>query len=84
MERKDDVTVRTLARISPVRFLLLAVGPAVLAGGQLLNSYVNGLSLPAAVAFAVLMVGFSVMYTRFRLAEVRLRTLERTARPAAD
>ena len=62
---------------APVETLLLSVGPLVLAAGQLLNGYVNGLPLRVTAPFAVALVAFAVVASRHHAAEHRLRRLER-------
>lgn len=65
-----------LFRAAPAKSILLAGGPLVLACGQLLNSYVNGLSPLVAIGFAAGMVAFAVVATRHHAAELRLEQLE--------
>ncbi|AXR76880.1 hypothetical protein [Natrarchaeobaculum sulfurireducens] len=65
-----------LFRVAPAKSFLLAVGPPALAAGQLLNSYVNGLSPAVATGFAVAMVAFAIVATSHHAAEVRLQQLE--------
>ncbi|THE65166.1 hypothetical protein D8Y22_08065 [Salinadaptatus halalkaliphilus] len=65
-----------LFRAAPAKSVLLAGGPLVLACGQLLNSYVNGLSPLVAIGFAAGMVAFAVVATRHHAAELRLEALE--------
>ena len=72
--RLDSVIEPLLA--APVKSSLLTLGPLALALGQLLNSYVNGFSPTVAVAFAIVMIGFSVVATGHHAAEYRLNRLE--------
>lgn len=76
-ERSDaeEVTLAVLFRSMPVQSGLFTVGPLVLALAQLANSAVTSLSVPYALAFAVMMLGFSMLSTRYHLAKFRLRTL---------
>lgn len=76
MERKADVTLRASFRRSPVQMGFFAVGPLVLAVAQLLNSLVTGLPLYVSVPFALLMLAYAVLYTRYHLAHLRLRSLD--------
>lgn len=73
---KDDVTLVSAVRRSPVQMGLFALGPVALACAQLLNSLVAGLSLWVSASFAALMVAYAVLYTRYHLAQLRLRDLE--------
>lgn len=77
MVETDTVTLRAMARATPVRSGLFTVCPVALAAVQLLNSYVNGLSPAVSVPFALVMVSFSVLLVGHSLAEFRLRELER-------
>lgn len=70
-------TYRELLRSAPLESALLSVGPLVVAVGQLLNSYFNGTSLSASVAFAVALFAFAVVATGHQAAIHRLRQLER-------
>lgn len=72
-----SVALRNLFRAAPAKSSLLSVAPLALAVAQLVNSYVNGLSPVAAVAFAVAMAGFAVVATGHSAAEHRVRRLER-------
>lgn len=72
----DDVSISTMFRCLPVRSCLFTVGPFVLAIAQLANSAFNGLSVTYAAAFAAVMLGFSVLITRYHLVKFRLRQLE--------
>lgn len=65
-----------LFRADPVICSLLLFGPLTLAVGQLLNSYVNGVSPIVSLAFAIVMVAFSIVATGHHAAERRRRRLE--------
>ncbi|OIB55905.1 hypothetical protein [Natrialba sp. SSL1] len=69
-----------LFRATPVTSSLLSVAPLALAVGQLGNSYVHGVSPIVSIAFAVGMVGFSVVAMGHHAAEYRLRQLESSVR----
>lgn len=84
MVRHQLATIRELFRAAPMKCALLSLGPVLLAVTQLINSYVNGLSPVAAVAFAVAMVAFAVVATGHHAAEHRVRRLEREFGYAAD
>ncbi|ELY71287.1 hypothetical protein [Natronobacterium gregoryi] len=68
----------------PVQSLLLTFSPVALAVGQLLNSYVNGVSPLVSVGFAVGMLLFAVVATGHHAAEYRLQQLEREFGPGCD
>ena len=70
-----------LFRAAPAKSTLLAVGPLVLAAGQLANGYVNGVSPVVSVAFAVAMVAFATVATDHHAAEHRRRRLEAEIEP---
>ncbi|RQG91297.1 hypothetical protein EA462_04735 [Natrarchaeobius halalkaliphilus] len=61
---------------APAKSALLGFGPIALALGQLLNSYLNGVSPAVAICFAAVMIGFAVIATGHHAAEVRLQSLE--------
>lgn len=65
-----------LFRAAPAKSTLLAIGPLVLAAGQLANGYVNDVSPVVSVAFAVAMVAFATVATDHHAAEHRRRRLE--------
>lgn len=65
-----------LFRATPASCSLLALGPIVLAIGQLLNSYLNGVSPTVSVGFALTMIAFAAIATGHHAAEYRLRELE--------
>ncbi|MFC4543373.1 hypothetical protein ACFO5R_15695 [Halosolutus amylolyticus] len=75
-------TLVELFRADPTTSSLLLFGPLSLAAGQLLNSYVNGVSPIVAIAFAVAMVAFAVVATGHHAAEHHRRTLESEFGPA--
>lgn len=77
MAVKEDVTLRDLFRAVPVRSTVLVVVPVLLAVVQLANSYVNELSPLVAGAFALVMVSYATVLTRYHLAQFRRRQLER-------
>ncbi len=72
----EEVTLAEMFRSLPVRSSLFSVGPFVLAIAQLANSAFNGLSVTYSGAFAVVMLGFAVLITRYHLVEFRLRKLQ--------
>ncbi|QSW99611.1 hypothetical protein [Haloterrigena alkaliphila] len=76
MSVRHSLSLVELFLAAPAKSTLLAVGPLALALGQLGNSYVNGVSPAASIAFAVVMVGFAVVATGHHAAEYRLRRLE--------
>lgn len=63
-------------RADPVGMGLVVFGPLLLAAVQLTNSLVNDLSLAVSVPFAVLLVAFSGVLTRYQLARYRRMELE--------
>lgn len=63
-------------RSDPATSSLLLGGPLIMACGQLLNSYLNGVSIAVSLVFAVVMVAFAIVATRHHAAEHRLRRLE--------
>ncbi|NGM67676.1 hypothetical protein G6M89_01400 [Natronolimnobius sp. AArcel1] len=76
MSTRHPISIAELFRATPATTCLLTVGPLVLAIGQVLNSYVNGVSPVVALCFAVGILGFAVVALRHHAAEYRLRTLE--------
>ncbi len=64
-----------MVRTHPVRTGLFTAGPVLFGLLQLFNSYMNGGSIPFAVAFCVVMAAFSVMVTRYHLITFRLTLL---------
>lgn len=77
----EEVTFASAFRESPVRMAVFTLGPVVLAVAQLLNSVFAELALWASICFAATMVSYAVLYSRYHLAELRLRTLESDAVP---
>lgn len=65
-----------LVLATPVQSSLLSFGPLALAVGQLVNSYVNGVSPLITLPFAAVMVAFAVVATGHHAAAYRLRRLE--------
>lgn len=85
MRAKDDVTPRSAFRRSPVRMSLYVCVPLLLAVLQLANSLLTDLPVWVAAAFAVLMVSYAVMFTRYHVAQLRLEELESgPLQPTAD
>ncbi|OVE85758.1 hypothetical protein [Natronolimnobius baerhuensis] len=76
MSTRQSVPISELFRATPATSCLLTIGPLVLAVGQLLNSYVNGVSPVVSLSFALGVLGFAVVALRHHAAEYRLRTLE--------
>lgn len=76
MRSKEDVTLATSLRHTPVRTGLVAVIPVVLAVVQLLNGLFTELPIVVGVAFATAMVTAAVVFTRHHLAQLRLEVLE--------
>lgn len=72
----EEVALLEMFRCLPVRSSLFTVGPFVLAIAQLANSAFNGLPLTYSGVFAAVMVGYSVLITRYHLTEFRLRKLQ--------
>ncbi|MWV40687.1 hypothetical protein [Natrialba sp. INN-245] len=78
MSTRETFSLAELFRVAPVKSSLLVFGPIGLAVGQVVNSYVNGVSPLVAIGFAAVMVAFAVVATGHHAAEVRLRRLEAT------
>lgn len=76
MAASDSLTLLELLRTRPVQSGLLVVVPLAVAGVQLLNSYVNDLSLFVSVPFSVGLLAFSALALDHHLAQLRLRRLE--------
>lgn len=76
MPARRSLSLVELFRATPATSSLLALGPLVLALGQLGNSYANGVSPAISIGFAAGMVAFAVVATRHHAAEHRLRRLE--------
>lgn len=81
MSTRNRPSFAELFLATPVTSTLLAVGPLVLALGQLANSYVNGFPPLIAVGFALAMIAFAVVATSHHAAEHRLRRLEASVAP---
>lgn len=80
---QDDGTLVGSVRRSPVRMALFAVLPLVLAAAQVLNAALTAMDPLVGLGFAAAMVCYAVVYTRYHLAEDRLRVLEATTSPTA-
>ncbi|WP_049921320.1 hypothetical protein [Halopiger djelfimassiliensis] len=65
-----------LFRAAPAKSSLLSLAPLGLALGQLVNSYVNGVSFLVSIGFAAVMIGFAVVAMGHHAAEHRLYRLE--------
>ncbi|RKD97949.1 hypothetical protein [Halopiger aswanensis] len=76
MSVREPLPIVELFRATPATSCLLTLGPAALALGQLLNSYVNGVSPLVAIGFTAVMLGFAAVAIRHHAAEYRLRRLE--------
>ena len=76
MRSKDQVTLATSLRQTPVRTGLVAVVAVVLGVVQLLNGLFTDLSIVVGVAFATTMITAAVVLTRHHLAQLRLEVLE--------
>ncbi|GAB3669047.1 hypothetical protein [Halopiger thermotolerans] len=76
MSVRDSPPLVELFRATPVTSCLLTLAPVALALGQLLNSYVNGVSPLVAIGFTAVMLGFGVVALRHHAAEYRLKRLE--------
>lgn len=72
----EEVTLGEMFRSLPVQSSLFSIGPVVLAIAQLANSAFNGLSVTYSGAFAVVMIGFAVLITRYHLVKFRLHKLQ--------
>lgn len=85
MSTTDDVTLRSAFRRSPVRMGVFAAGPLLLAVAQLLNSLFAGLPTYVSFGFAVTMVCYAALFSRYHVALLRLQSLEGlTAAPASS
>ena len=67
-----------MAREHPVRTGLFSLGVPLFALLQLINGLVYDGSLPFIAGFGLLMVAYSVQFTRYHLAAYRRRELDRT------
>ncbi|SFC45634.1 hypothetical protein SAMN05444422_108227 [Halobiforma haloterrestris] len=84
MSVRQPLRLIELFRAAPAKSALLTLGPAALAVGQLLNSYVNGVSPVVSLGFAAVMLTFAAVATGHHAAEHRLRELEREVVSDAD
>lgn len=64
-------------RASPVETAVILGVPLLVAGGQLVNSLVTGLSFSISIPFAIVVVGYTGMLTQYSVARFRRRELER-------
>ena len=76
MSVRESLPFLELFRATPATSCLLTLGPLALALGQLLNSYLNGVSPFVSIGFAVVMLGFAAVAMGHHAAEYRLRRLE--------
>ncbi|QLG48997.1 hypothetical protein [Natrinema halophilum] len=76
MSGRHQLSLVELFRAAPAKSSLLSLAPLALALGQLCNSFVNGVSPPVAIGFAVSMMAFAVIAMRHHAAEHRIRLLE--------
>ncbi|WP_227356881.1 hypothetical protein [Haladaptatus salinisoli] len=76
----DEATVsfRELCRELPAQTALFSFGPVALGAAQLWNGYSHETALTFHALFALVMVGFAVLVTRYHLAAFRLKKLERS------
>ncbi|EFW92958.1 hypothetical protein ZOD2009_06364 [Haladaptatus paucihalophilus DX253] len=77
MTNEVSVTFRELFEELPVQTGLFSFGPVLLGIAQLWNGYSHQTALSFHALFAVVMVGFAVLVTRYHLASFRLEKLER-------
>ena len=77
MTEKASVTFRDLCRELPVQTGMFSFGPILLGLAQLWNGYSHQTALSFNALFAVVMVGFAVLITRYHLASLQLDKLER-------
>ncbi|WP_247731472.1 hypothetical protein [Halovivax limisalsi] len=78
METDTSLTPVDMFRARPFEHALYTIVPLVLSIAQLGNSFVNGLSPLVSVPFAIVLLGFSVVLTRYNFARFRRRALERS------
>ncbi len=78
MTDKATVSFRELCRELPVQTGLFSFGPVALGVAQLWNGYSHETELAFHALFALVMVGFAVLVTRYHLAAFRLKKLERS------
>lgn len=69
----DRLTHSDMLRTAPLQSAMFTVVPMALGGLQLANSLVNGLSLAISVPFALGMLAFAAVLTRYRFARFRRR-----------
>ncbi|EMA36799.1 hypothetical protein [Halobiforma nitratireducens] len=84
MSVRQPLSIAELFRATPATSALLTLGPLALALGQLLNSYVNDVSVFVSLSFAAVMLAFAAVATGHHAAEYRLRELERGVRLDSD
>jgi len=77
MTDEAPVTFRELFSELPVQTGLFSFGPVLLGFAQLWNGYSHQTALSFHAMFAVVMVGFAVLVTRYHLVSFRLDKLER-------
>ncbi|MCO8246318.1 MULTISPECIES: hypothetical protein [unclassified Haladaptatus] len=77
MTEKAPVTFRELCQELPVQTGLFSFGPILLGIAQLWNGFAHQTALSFNAMFAVVMVGFAVLITRYHLASFQLDKLER-------
>lgn len=75
MRASDEVTFLTLFRHSPLRTLAISVFPVVFAAVQLANALFTDLSILVGGFIAAALLGIAVLFTRHRLARMRLAAL---------
>lgn len=69
----DRLTLSDMFRTVPVRSAMFTALPVTLGGAQLANSLVNGLPFTVSVPFALGMLAFAALVTRYRFARFRRR-----------
>lgn len=75
METRGEGSFLGMTREFPVRTALFTFAPPAIGALQLVNGYVNGLSLAAAGVFSGVLVAYAVVVTRYHLAAYRLSGL---------
>lgn len=70
-----ESTFLRMCREFPVRTALFSFGPIALALFQLANGYLHGVPVLYVSGFAVLLVAFAVLVTRYHLVRFRLSQL---------
>ncbi|WP_435157148.1 hypothetical protein [Haladaptatus sp. DFWS20] len=75
----DEATVsfHELCRELPVQTGLFSFGPVAIGMAQLWNGYAHETAVSFHALFALVMVGFAVLVTRYHLASFQLEKLER-------